>query len=138
MLDINIKTIPDGSQRYNTVGDYWKENGQENFRISDMHNWKYEILVGLHELVEESLCRTRGISEEAITAFDEQYEKRRKYGVLDEPGNDPSAPYHKEHLFATKIEKLVANELGVNWEEYNDAIVHLDDKNRTKTDNEKN
>lgn len=128
MLDINIKTIPDDAQRYNTVGDYWNKNGRDNVRVSDMHNWKYEVLVAVHELVEESLCRARGVSDDAITAFDRQYEEGRKYGVPDEPGDDPRAPYHREHQFATKIEKQLAKELGVDWEKYDGAIVKLDDE----------
>ena len=40
MLNIEIKTIPDAEQRYNTVGDYWKEDGKDVVRISDMGNWK--------------------------------------------------------------------------------------------------
>ncbi len=132
MLDIEIKTIPDNKQRYNTVGDYWKKEGKGIFHISDMNNWTHEILIAVHEIVEESLCRARGISNDAITTFDEQYENGRTYGVLDEPGNDPKAPYYKEHQFATKIEKLFAEELGVNWEEYNNLIAKLDDPTQEK------
>lgn len=126
MLNIEIKTIPDGEQRYNTVGDYWKEGNKEIVRVSDMDNWKYEILVATHEVVEEALCKARGINDDDITNFDEQYEIERKYGVIDEPGNDPRAPYYKEHQFATKIEKLFAEELGVDWDEYNKLITKFD------------
>lgn len=127
MLNIEIKTVPDGEQRYNTVGDYWGENGKEIVRVSDMDNWKYEILVAAHEIVEDALCKARGISDDDITNFDKQYEIERKYGVLDEPGNDPRAPYYKEHQFATKIEKLFAEELGVDWDEHNKLIAKFDD-----------
>lgn len=126
MLNIEIKTIPDKEQRYNTVGDYWKKDGKDIVRISDMGNWKYEMLIVIHELIEESLCRARGISDDAITEFDEQYEKGRKYGVLDEPGNDSEAPYHAEHVFATKIEKYVAEELNIDWEKYNKLTAKFD------------
>ena len=127
MLNIEIKTIADKKQRYNTVGDYWDKNGKSFFRVSDMNNWKYEILIALHEIVEAYLCKSRSISENSISKFDEQYEKNRKYGILDEPGNNPNAPYYKEHQFATKIEKLFAKELNIDWKEYNALITKLDD-----------
>jgi hypothetical protein len=132
MLNIEIKTIPDDTQRYNTVGDYWKKDGKDYLRISDMGSWKYEMLVAIHELVEEMLCRARHISDSSITNFDERYEKHRKYGVLDEPGDDKHAPYHKEHAFATKIEKLCSDELGVNWEEYMQLTTRLDDSTKAE------
>jgi hypothetical protein len=128
MLNIEIKTIPDKKQRYNTVGDYWEQNGKELVRISDMQNWKYEILIAVHEILEASLCKARGIHEKVISNFDKKYEKKRKYRILDEPGNDLSAPYYKEHQFALKIEKMFAKELGVDWKEYNKLIVKLDDQ----------
>lgn len=97
-----------------------------------MRNWKCEVLVAIHELVEQSLCRVHGISNDAITTFDEQYESKRKYGVLDEPGNDSSAPYYREHQLALKIERLLADELGVDWIEYNKVIAKLDDESQKK------
>lgn len=127
MLHINIKTVPDKKQRYNTVGDYLEyKNGKLVIYVSDMQNWRYEMLVAIHELVEKSLCKARGICDSEITAFDKQYEKQRRRGISDEPGDDPSAPYHREHRFATKIEKLVAKELGINWEEYGNLVTKLD------------
>jgi hypothetical protein len=35
-----------------------------------------------------------------------------------EPGNDPPAPYHREHVTTTIIEAILAQALGVNLEEY--------------------
>jgi hypothetical protein len=61
MINIEIKTIPDKKQRYNTVGDYWIKDGKEYIRVSDMNNWEYETLIALHELIEATLCRKRGI-----------------------------------------------------------------------------
>jgi hypothetical protein len=126
MLDINIKTIPDENQRYNTVGDYQKDGDTETVTVSEMNDWKKETLTAVHELIESALCKAHGISDESITDFDLQYEKQRQSGVEDEPGNDPSAPYHKEHVFATEVEKRLAQELGVNWDEYGKIVAELD------------
>jgi hypothetical protein len=45
--------------------------------------------------------------------------------LLDEPGHDPKAPYNKEHIFAEKIERQIAEELGVDWEEYSRVVESL-------------
>jgi hypothetical protein len=125
-LNITINTIPHSQHRYPTVSDYFLNgNGQQQFLISDMGNKDYEFLVAIHELIEQHLTEKRGISEESITKFDEEFEAKREEGNLDEPGNDPKAPYWKEHQFATKIEKLVADELGVDWVEYDNAVCEL-------------
>lgn len=129
MLNIQIKTIPDKVQRYNTVGDYYGEiANNEIVNISNMGDWRYEFLTALHELIESSLCRKRGITREMIDAFDFEYEKNRKEGDASEPGDDPTSPYYNEHQFATKIEKMTADELGVDWNEYGKIVDKLMDE----------
>lgn len=127
MLNIEIKTIPDKDQRYNTVGDYYTTpEGKRVFAVSDMNNWKHEFLITLHELVESALCKEKGITDEAIDAFDIAYETNRTAGDIDsEPGDDANAPYHHQHVFATKIEKMMAEELDVEWETYSKACADL-------------
>lgn len=118
MLNIKIHTIPHMTHRYNTCGDYWVDISEKTFhiRVSDMKNWKYEFLVAIHEMIEQALTLDRGIKEEAITKFDIDHPE------LIEPGNSPEAPYNKEHLFATHVEKQLADELGVDWKEYEKTI----------------
>lgn len=126
MKNILIKTIPHSEHRYETVGDYqYDEEGNETIDVSEMNNEDYEFLVCIHELVESYLCKKRNISEESITAFDTDFEKNRAEGNTDEPGDDPNAPYRKEHFFATTIERLMAAELGVDWKTYDDTVVNL-------------
>lgn len=93
--------------------------------VSDMGNEDYALLVAIHELIEAHLCTKRGISEESVTDFDLEYEGRRREGDNSEPGDDSRAPYHREHVFATIIERAVAAELEVDWEEYEKAIYAL-------------
>ena len=45
-----------------------------------------------------------------------------------EPGNDPRAPYRNEHDFATTIEMLVAQKLGVKWSDYEKTVLALGPK----------
>lgn len=123
-MKIQIETIPHDAQRYPTVGDYWADSGGvEQIRVSSMPDWRYEALVAVHELVEMVLVKQRGISEQAITEFDIGFEQAREAGtVRGEPGDDPRAPYQREHFFATNLERLLAAELGVDWFEYDTLV----------------
>ncbi len=121
-----IESSPHETQRYPTVGDYWDENGTDHIRVSSMKDWRYEILVAVHEMIELSLVRQRGIAEESITDFDISFEKSREDRlVIGEPGDHPQAPYRKEHFFATNVERLLAAELGVDWFEYEHYVDNL-------------
>lgn len=42
-----------------------------------------------------------------------------------EPGDHPGCPYFDEHRFATKIEEMLAGQLGVEWDAYEKAIEDL-------------
>jgi len=125
-MKIQLRTIPHLSQRYETVGD-WEiaPNGDILISVSDMGNEDYSFLVAIHEAIEVWLCRKRGISQEAVDDFDIAYEKKRSEGDVSEPGDHPDAPYRKEHQFATRIERLLAEELGVDWEHYDSTVVNL-------------
>jgi len=122
---INISAIPHKSQRYETVGDYFFNGNEQEFLISRMSNPDYEFLVLMHELTEWYLTQKRGIKEKDITAFDLLFEAMRVKGNVDEPGFAKNCPYKNEHAFATKIEKLLAKELGVDWKTYDDTVVNL-------------
>lgn len=127
LSNINYKSIDNNKQRYPTVGDYFKSKNGWDFRVSKMKA-DYEFLVFIHELTEWYLTQKRGISEPSITKFDVMFEKEReegKHSIDKEPGFDKRAPYLKEHTFATKIEKLLAKELGVNWSEYDRTVMEL-------------
>ncbi len=126
MMKINIETIPHHQQRYPTVGDYWDEKGVEQIRVSEMPDWRYEMLVAVHELIEMALTKHREIAEESISEFDINFEdSRRNNLVTGEPGDHPNAPYKREHFFATNLERLLAAELGVDWFEYDRHVEAL-------------
>lgn len=127
-MKISIKTIPHNEQRYETSGDFWDDECGTKIRVSEMGNDDYEFLVALHELVELHLCKKRGILEPNVAAFDIKFESEREKGLHSqeaEPGDHIDAPYRKEHFFATSIERLMANELGVDWAEYERTIMEL-------------
>jgi hypothetical protein len=118
-MRINIEVIPHEQQRYPTVGDYWMEDGIQQVRVSRLPDWRYEILVAVHEIIELAITRHRGIPEDVISEFDVEFEKLRESQLRSgEPGDHPDSPYCKEHFFATSLERLLALELDVNWFEY--------------------
>ncbi len=117
-----IRVIPHSEQRYPTVGDYYDKKKTLHVRVSRMSDWRYELLVSIHEQIEVALCKHRGITTAEVDAFDKAFEKNRKPGNEDEPGDDPKAPYRREHFFATNIEALLSAELGVDWAKYEKEI----------------
>jgi hypothetical protein len=133
MLDIHIKVIPHSKQNYSTIGDYTVDVDKKKIeiRISDMGNWRYEALVAVHELVELSIAVLhKGILDKDIIEFDKRFEHECELNLhpIDaEPGDDIRAPYRDEHRFATIVEHMLANELKVNWGDYEQTIINLNE-----------
>lgn len=132
MIDITIKTIPHHLHRYDTVADWEfdQKSGWLTIRVSDMNNWRYEMLVAVHELVEALLCAHGGITQEVVDKFDFAYKGD------GEPGDDPNCPYSGPHSIATGIERILAACMGISWSKYEDALDALPkwkDKNGDKS-----
>lgn len=121
-MKITIEVIKHKDQRYNTIGDWqYDEDDNLNIRVSDLGNWRWNALIGLHEACEALCCKSDGITENEVDKFDMNW-----VGDPDqEPGDDPKAPYRKQHFFATNIERLLAQALGVDWGEYENFIYSL-------------
>lgn len=125
-MNTHVKIIPHKDQRYPTVGDWWWDSKNDlQIRVSQMDDARYEQLVAIHEQIEAELCDAALVDEDAVTQFDKAYEANRQPGDDSEPGDDPRAPYYRQHQIATAIEKLLAVELGVNWQEYEKALNEL-------------
>lgn len=129
-MNISIQTIPHKTQRYPTVGDYFIDD-EDNLQIlvSDMGNVDFEFLVAVHELVEAYLCLKRGIDYDRITEFDKRFEQMRKQfpDIVKgrEPGDDEEAPYASEHSIASNIERQLAEEMQIDWHEYDKKVNEL-------------
>lgn len=125
-MNITLRTIPHQTQRYETVGDWKTRRGQlREVLVSEMGSDVYAFLVAVHELVEARLCVAHGITQKDVDRFDMEYEAHRAPENTDEPGDDPTAPYYAEHQFASAIERRVADELGVDWAQYEHTILAL-------------
>ena len=119
---LEIKSIPHPEQRYDTAGDYVQyENLATEIYVSRLASRSQMYLVVIHELVELALCERRKIGMEEIDDWDMGEGKDSL-----NPGDDPKAPYHREHVFAENIERLVAAELGIEWAAYCRAIDELE------------
>lgn len=115
---IVISFIPQADQRYDTVGDWFRDaDDTVHFRISQMGNPIHEQAVLLHEMAEFFRCERDGVSVEQVDAWDMGEGKD-----LDEPGNDPRAPYHLQHVFATAIERAFIEGMGIEWGAYDAAV----------------
>ncbi len=108
---------PPGKMRYPTIGDYYKIKDGWIIAAVDLKNPDYNFLTLIHELIELYLTQRRGIPEPAVKKFDEWVIKEKTAGRIKKTaasGRHPKAPYRREHIFAEKIEKMVAKELGVD------------------------
>lgn len=129
-MNINIQTIQHKEHRYEgTCGD-WFFDADHNLqiRVSKMSDWRFEVCVIVHELVEVLLCEHDGVSQKSVDEFDIEFEKQRKKSLtlsIAEPGDNHFAPYRKQHCIATGIERILAAVLGVDWSEYETEINSL-------------
>jgi hypothetical protein len=122
-LHIVIETFDHSKQRYPAVGDWQIDKaGNLHIFVSKVSDQRYEFLVGMHEVIEGYLAVHAGVSPEAVDKFDRAYEATRKAGDDREPGDDPRAPFHPQHVFASKIERLLAKQLGVDWTKYDHDV----------------
>jgi hypothetical protein len=117
--EVIIRFVPHNTHRYPTLGDWeLSESGRHLIiTVSRMNVHASEIAVAVHEWVEAWQCKNKGIKGEDITKFDIAFEKQHFNDDL-EPGNDPTAPYHAEHLVAEGSERAVCRSLGVTWKQH--------------------
>lgn len=102
---------------------FWDDAGNLQIRISKLSNWRREVALGIHEAVEAVLCRHDGVSQGDVDAFDHQYERTHASDLNS--GDDPAAPYAKQHCFATACERILIAAFGVSWEEYDKELAAI-------------
>lgn len=128
-MNVKIEVVDHKSHRYPTCGDWlYDESGDLVIRVSAMGDWRYEMLVAFHELREVLQCKHEEVTQESVDWFDKGYEAAREVIApkdTSEPGDSPKAPYTRAHKAATKAERDLAKDLGVNWDQYADEIDSL-------------
>lgn len=124
-LKVLIESIPHDAQRYNTPGDWFWDEGILHIRVSRLSERKLEFIMAFHELFEAMWCKNEGVSQHDVDRFDTKFELARKDGDTREPGDSIDAPYYTGHQIATGLERIVAAELGVSWNEYEEEVFGL-------------
>lgn len=128
-MKIIITTTDHKNQRYPTVGDWYFEKTVTEevlqIKVSKLSDFRREMLIAVHELVEALLCYRDGVTQEQVDAFDMAYEKTRPEGDDSEPGDSSEAPYQRQHCVATGIERILAAHLNVDWAEYEKELMSL-------------
>lgn len=110
--EISVKFINPEDQKYDTDGDYYEKKNKWEAYISKMTDWRFAYACMLHELIEMGLTKARGVNWDAITEYDKDHPEEV------EPGLDKEAPYHKEHMDATNIERQMIKLFGLKWDDY--------------------
>lgn len=122
---------PVKEMRYNTAGDWTvleykppindvKTQGVEvTVTTAETGNWRYDALLQVHELIEAILCINNNVQEEDVSKFDMS---REPDGPDGDCGDDPLAPYSKEHCFATAVERMLCAAMGVEWDDYESRV----------------
>lgn len=99
---------------------YFDGLGNLQVRVSPMSDWRREVLLAIHETVEALMCKHNGVTQADVDAFDLEYDKTHDFDL--NAGDDPAAPYVREHCLATAIERILCAELEVNWQEYDTEL----------------
>ena len=128
MIKTEIKSVYKEGQRYDTLGDYYFEDGKRIFSITKTGNQLFDDLIFIHEFIEEVLTRNKGITEEEIYEYDLKFEEKVKNGEVDEdvePGEQLDSPYKVQHSIAESVERIMLNHLGISFGEYNETIMKI-------------
>jgi hypothetical protein len=115
---ILIVDCPHDNQQYNTLDDWQFTDRGLTITVSDTGDLRYNALLVIHGLVEALLCKAHGITTEEVDAYDLKSKD-------DDPGLNPKAPYHDEHMTALKIEYDLAARLGVDKKKYDKVQENL-------------
>ena len=120
MKPIRIDFIKQSEQNYDTVGNYGETEHEIWFEITELSDPLYSVAILLHELHEFYRNKDLGTTIEEIDKFD-----MVDHPELEEPGDDPRAPYHKQHLEASVIERACLAMAGRSWSDYEQEIENL-------------
>jgi hypothetical protein len=110
-MRVEIKTVDPAAMRYPTAGDWeWLPDGGLMLKIPEYGGRDVSVLlVAIHEMIEAYLCKRDGVTDEEVTKFDTDNP------LLEEPGDDPRAPYHKQHMVAMALEREAAIATSTDW-----------------------
>jgi hypothetical protein len=120
-MNVQMNVIPHQQQRYDTAGD-WRLDVEKDtlvINISFLGDWKMEACLGIHELIEAIRCMADRVDQNLVDQWDLNFKGK------GEPGDDPAAPYHRQHVQASIVERTLARQLGVDWQRYEQKLEEL-------------
>lgn len=120
-MRIEVKTVDPSAMRYPTAGDWeWLPDGALMLKVPEYGgNDVSVLLVAIHEMIEAYLCKRDGITDEMVTKWDTDNP------LLEEPGDELAAPYHKQHVIAMCIEKECATATRTDWLKHDQWVVDV-------------
>lgn len=119
LFGVFMSVVPLSQIRNRDVGDWYvTPNDTLIVLAAETGSWRYNYLLLIHEAVEAWLCRRHCVTEDAVNEWDGAYDG-------DSPGDDPHAPYHAEHVWATRVERIASWLLLVSWTRYEDRVDEL-------------
>jgi hypothetical protein len=90
--------------------------------VSDLGDHRFNLLVAAHEATEALLSRRDGVTGAEVDAWD------LAHLDAEEPGELEGCPYFTQHAEASRVERWLADHLGVDWEAYSASFERLDEK----------
>ena len=120
-MNVQMNVIPHQQQRYDTAGDWQLDVEKDTLviNISFLGDWKMEACLGIHELIEAIRCMADRVDQNLVDQWDLNFKGK------GEPGDDPAAPYHRQHVQASIVERTLARQLGVDWQKYEQKLEEL-------------
>jgi hypothetical protein len=120
-MNVQMNVIPHQQQRYDTPGDWLLDVNTDTLviNVSFLGDWKMEACLGVHEYIEAVRCMADRIDQTLVDAWDLNFKGK------GEPGDDPNAPYHRQHVQASIVERTLARQLGVDWSKYEQKLEEL-------------
>lgn len=139
-MNIRIEVIPNAEHRRPFTGADWYFTTEHTLapagsgkmsvpievlhvKVSNMSDWRREMILAMHEVVEAILCKHNGVTQEQVDDFDKLYQKSHDSDI--EAGDAVDAPYRREHCFATAVERMMAAEMDVDWGDYERELDEL-------------
>lgn len=121
-MNVSIQMVPPAEMRYQTVGDWQVKGNTLIVKVARSGDARTDMLVAIHELCEAFTFLENGGHELDVDRFDKGWKSK----VYNEAGDDPKAPYHEEHVLATIIERLLAAQIAMPWEQHDENVEHTD------------
>ena len=105
--------------RWGILGDYEDPHPElTKITVADTGIFLFNRLLAIHETIENTILRAKGISVGTVDALCD-----KKLAEVKMPdSSDEDSPIHDIHMFCDKIERMVAEYCGIDWNEYEKTL----------------